>query len=166
MPAAAALRLIREHRRVRYSIRPMTAADATAIAAWRYRGEYGFYDVDQDPDDLAELLDPAEWGTRYFAADAQGGLAGYFVFKQSGDEVEIGLGLRPDLTGRGLGAGFLDAGLRFAADRYHPARTTLSVAAFNARAITVYERAGFRAVERYEHTTNGGLHPFIRMERP
>jgi hypothetical protein len=27
------------------------------------------------------------------------------------------------------------------------------------------ERAGFRAVERYEHSTNGGLHPFIRMER-
>jgi ribosomal-protein-alanine N-acetyltransferase len=151
---------------VRYSIRPMTAADAAAIAAWRYPGEYGFYDVDQDPGDLAELLDPAEWGTRYFAADAAGELAGYFVFKHGGGQVEVGLGLEPELTGRGLGAGFLDAGLRFAAERYGAGRTTLAVAAFNARAIKVYERAGFRVVERYEHATNGAVHPFIRMERP
>jgi [ribosomal protein S18]-alanine N-acetyltransferase len=150
---------------VRFEIRPMTAADAGAIAAWHYPGEYRFYDADQDPDDLAELLDPAEWGTRYFAADAAGGLAGYFVFKHRDAEVEIGLALRPDLTGRGLGAGFLEAGLRFAAERYGAARTVVAVAAFNRRAIAVYERAGFRAVERYEHATNGGVHPFIRMER-
>jgi hypothetical protein len=44
-----------------FTIRPMTAADAHAVAAWRYPGEYSFYDA--DPDDLAELLDPAEWAT-------------------------------------------------------------------------------------------------------
>jgi len=150
---------------VNYAIRPLTAADADAIAGWRYPGEYRFYDFDQDPDDLAELLDPAEWGTRYFAADVHGELAGYLIFKQHDDEVEIGLGLRPDLTGRGHGAGFLEAGLCFAADRYGTRRAALTVAAFNRRAIRVYERAGFRAARRYEHATNGGVHPFIRMER-
>jgi [ribosomal protein S18]-alanine N-acetyltransferase len=39
------------------------------------------------------------------------------------------------------------------------------VAAFNRRAITVYERAGFQEVERFEHVTNGGRHAFIRMAR-
>ena len=142
----------------------MTAADADAIAGWRYPGEYRFYDADRDPDDLAELLDPAEWGTRYFAVDAGGELVGDFVFKPGGDRVEIGLGLRPDLTGRGLGLEFLAAGLRFAAARYGTERAALAVAAFNRRAITVYERAGFRIVRRYEHATNGGVHDFIRME--
>jgi [ribosomal protein S18]-alanine N-acetyltransferase len=52
-----------------FAIRPMTAADAHAIAAWRYPAEYSFYDANADLDDLAELLDPAEWGQRYFAAD-------------------------------------------------------------------------------------------------
>ena len=40
---------------------------------------------------------------------------------------------------------------------------TLEVAAFNSRAIVVYERAGFVEVERFEHHTNGALHPFVRM---
>jgi [ribosomal protein S18]-alanine N-acetyltransferase len=54
----------------------MTAADAEAIAAWRYPEPYSFYDWDQDPDDLAELLDPSGWGRTYFAADEGGRLAG------------------------------------------------------------------------------------------
>jgi [ribosomal protein S18]-alanine N-acetyltransferase len=64
----------------------MTAADAHAVAAWRYRGEYSFYNADAEPDDLAELLDPAEWGYRYFAADElrQHKLAGFLVVKLTG----------------------------------------------------------------------------------
>jgi ribosomal-protein-alanine N-acetyltransferase len=146
----------------RFAIRPMTERDAQAIAAWRYPGEYAFYDLAGDPADLAELLDPGRWGRDYFAADDEDGvLAGFLVIKRRGGFTEIGLGLRPDLTGRGLGGAFLEAGVAFA----RPGPFVLHVAAFNARAITVYERAGFVAVEHYEHFTNGALHPFIRMER-
>jgi ribosomal-protein-alanine N-acetyltransferase len=146
----------------RFAIRPMTERDARAIAEWRYPGEYAFYDADADPRDLAELLDATRWGREYFAADGEdGALAGFWVVKPRGAFKEIGLGLRPDLTGRGLGSAFLDAGLAFVA----PGPYALHVVAFNARAIKVYERAGFVAVERYEHFTNGALHPFIRMER-
>lgn len=144
-----------------FAIRAMTAEDAEAIAAWHYPGPYAFYDWEQDPGDLAELLDPSEWGRRYFAADADGELAGFFVFNPGAGSTEIGLGLRPDLTGRGLGGRFLEAGLRFAgAERY-----TLAVAAFNRRAILVYERAGFVVTDRYTHRTNGADHAFLRMER-
>ncbi|HEX8123064.1 MAG TPA: GNAT family protein [Solirubrobacteraceae bacterium] len=128
-------------------------------------GAYDFYDADADPADLAELLDPGEWGTRYFAADgADGRLAGFFVFKRAGDGVvELGLGLRPDLAGAGIGAAFVAEGLRYATSTLGAASFTLAVAAFNARAIKVYERLGFREVERYDHETNGGVHPFVRM---
>jgi [ribosomal protein S18]-alanine N-acetyltransferase len=149
-----------------FVIRPMTADDAQAVAAWRYDEPYAFYDWDRDPDDLAELLDPAQWGRRYFSADdVDGELAGFFVIKPADGVAEIGLGLRPALTGRGLGASFLDAGLRFAAQRFGAHDFAVAVAAFNRRAITVYERAGFREVRRYEHATNGAVHDFVWMTR-
>jgi [ribosomal protein S18]-alanine N-acetyltransferase len=149
-----------------YAIRPMTAADAQAIAAWRYPEPYAFYDSAADPADLAELLDPAEWGRRYFAADdAAGELVGLFVFKIEDGTVEIGLGLRPDLTGQGLGLRFVEAGVDYAVTVLGATEVALAVAAFNRRAITVYERAGFRAVKRYRHETNGGVHDFVRMSR-
>ena len=145
-------------------IRAMTAVDATAIAAWHYDGIYSFYDWDQDEDDLAELLDPSEWGRRYFAVDRDARLAGFFVVKLEDGIAVLGLGLRPDLTGRGLGAELLATGLRFA-EGLGAERCTLAVAAFNRRAITVYERAGFAEVSRYRHRTNGGIHDFVRMRR-
>jgi ribosomal-protein-alanine N-acetyltransferase len=55
--------------------------------------------------------------------------------------------------------------LRFASAALGAQSYTLVVAAFNRRAITVYERAGFQEVERFEHFTNGGFHAFIRMTR-
>jgi ribosomal-protein-alanine N-acetyltransferase len=152
---------------VEFTIRPMTARDAYAVAAWRYPDEYSFYDADADPDDLAELLDPTEWGRRYFAADemTQHRLAGFLVVKLTGTVAEIGLGLRPGLTGHGLGESFVRTCLRFASAALGAQSYILAVAAFNRRAVAVYERAGFQEVERFEHVTNGGLHAFIRMAK-
>jgi ribosomal-protein-alanine N-acetyltransferase len=100
------------------------------------------------------------------AADAAAiALAGFVVLTPRGERTEIGLGLRPTLTGSGHGAALVQAGLRFATERLGARRFELNVAAFNARAITVYERAGFREVRRFDHRTNGALHPFVRMER-
>ena len=79
--------------------------------------------------------------------------------------MDIGLGLHPDLTGRGLDGSFLQARLDYACARFSPERFTLSVATFNTRAITVYERAGFSATRVYLHSTNGREWEFVDMER-
>ena len=148
-------------------IAPMSQEDAEAIAGWRYDPPYDFYDADADHRDLAELLDPELRGDRYFSArDGSGELVGYFGFGYSDGVAGIGVGLRPDLTGRGLGLSFLEQGLAFAKERYAPARYRLSVAAFNKRAITVYERAGFARTRSFAHETNGGVFRFVEMERP
>ena len=98
--------------------------------------------------------------------DDAGELVGHFSFKPKEHRVlEIGLGLRPDLTGRGLGASFLTAGLEFARDRFAPQRFVLSVATFNERAIKVYERAGFARGRVYMHWTGGEEWEFIEMSR-
>lgn len=145
----------------------MTQDEAEVIAGWSYDPPYDFYDWLSDQHDLGELLDPALRGDRYFSAnDATGELIGFFGFGCEGDVVGVGVGLRPDLTGRGLGLAFLEQGLDFARARFAPTGFKLSVAAFNQRAITVYERSGFVVTRRFTHETNGGSFPFVEMERP
>jgi [ribosomal protein S18]-alanine N-acetyltransferase len=145
----------------------LTQEEAEAIAEWHYPDPYSFYDWSADPDDLRELLDPALRGDAYWAVrDDEGELVGHFSFKPKEDAVEIGLGLRPDLTGRGLGAAFLASGLEFGRTRFTPDRFTLAVATFNERAINVYERAGFGRDRVYMHSTNGGEWEFLEMSRP
>jgi ribosomal-protein-alanine N-acetyltransferase len=149
-----------------YLFRPMSEEEAREIAAWHYEAPYDFYDTVNDPDDLAELLDPQQREDAYFSAfDERGALVGFFQFEKKGQSVDVGLGLRPDLTSKGLGLEFLLAGLEFARRRFSPASFRLSVATFNERAIRVYERAGFRRVEIFTHSTNGGDHPFLLMTR-
>jgi len=150
-----------------FRFRLMSQADADAIARWHYPDPYAFYDWTADPDDLAELLDSTTRGDDYFAVeDDAGSLIGFFHYKRPhGASLEIGLGLHPDWTGQGLGKGFLEAGLEYGRRRFAPAQFTLTVASFNRRAITVYERAGFAPVRVFTHWTNGREWEFIEMRR-
>lgn len=144
----------------------MAQEDAEAVAGWRYPEPFSFYDWTADQDDLAELLDADLRGEAYFAVeDDEGQLVGYFSFKPEGRTLVVGLGLRPDLTGRGLGGGFFAAGLDYGRERFAPERFSLAVATFNERAIKVYERAGFERARVYMHETNGGEWEFVEMCR-
>ena len=160
-----------------YRFRQMDDADARKISAWRYEPPYDFYDVAKDPEDLEELLD-AKKRQDYFAAFSGDGdeLVGFLCFGAEaqvpggpygdGDELDVGLGLRPDLTGKGLGLPFLLSGLEFARRGFSPAGFRLSVATFNERAMRVYERAGFRRGDVFTRFGTGGVEqPFLVMRR-
>jgi ribosomal-protein-alanine N-acetyltransferase len=150
-----------------FQFRRMNQEYARAIANWRYPGIYAFYDAEQDPEDLRELLDSSNWEERYFAVvDQANDLVGFFSFEQGeGGVVTIGLGLKPDHTGNGLGQAFVASGLAFARERFRPTTFRLSVATFNRRAIKTYERAGFIPDGVFMNDTNGGRHEFLRMVR-
>jgi ribosomal-protein-alanine N-acetyltransferase len=102
---------------------------------------------------------------RFFAAvDEHGDVVGFYYFEEKPPDLDYGLGLRPDLTGQGRGAEFFLAGLEFAHARYRPRRVFLHVAAFNERARTVYERAGFRVVSSHVRSFDRfGDVPFLTM---
>ena len=122
-------------------IEPMRDEDFDELNTWRYEPPYDFYNADEEG-----RLNPE----RYFAVrDEDGELIGFYYYEQKPDALEYGLGLRPDLTGRGFGLGFFRAGLAFGRERYRPPFVRLFVAAFNERAIKVYERAGFRETGRH-----------------
>ena len=140
-----------------WSIHPASKAAFKEMATWRYPPPYDFYDGDAEP-----VRNPE----RFFEVrDQEGRLVGFYYLEARGDEVEYGLGLRPDLTGQGLGLRFVMAGLAFAEQRYRPQRVVLSVAAFNERAKRVYEHAGFHQVSSHvRHFDRFGDVPFLTME--
>jgi len=151
----------------RWALAPMTQAEAEEIAAWRYPGEYRFYDADFLADDLSELLEPARRGDQYYSAHGpDGSIEGFAQLKRrsGGDEIEIGLGLRPDLTGCGLGAAFTEAVVELVRAVRDPRRVTLAVVAWNVRAITVYDRVGFVETGREVRSFAGRDWEFIHME--
>ena len=150
---------------IEFVIRPMSDASAQAIAGWRYPKPYDFYNAVPDDPDLADLLSADFRRGRYFEVDdAAGDLVGFFEFKHEVTPLEIGLGLRPDLTGHGLGLSFVQAGMDFAREEFGATSLSLAVTTFNARARKVYERAGFQPVETYLHRINGIDHEFLRMQ--
>ena len=158
-----------------YVFEPMSDEQARAVVAWRYEAPYDFYDVANDREGLEELLGPPERREGYYAVLSDDELVGFFCYGSGGrlqgfdypddGSVDVGLGLRPDLTGRGRGLGFVWAGLEFGRRSFSPAGFRLFVATFNERAIRVYELAGFRRVEVFVRHREGVDQPFLLMTR-
>lgn len=65
--------------------------------------------MENDPEDFEEIITPRLRANKnYQILDDKDELAGYFCLDRLSEEkVEVGLGLRPDLTGRGLGLNFV-----------------------------------------------------------
>lgn len=153
-----------------YRFEMLRWSDLRAIRHWRYEGIYAFYDPDVLPMAALILLRaPLRMvGLEAFCVwdDARRERIGLFTYIRRDKSVEIGLAMRPDQTGHGLGLSFVTAGMDFARARYAPARFTLDVAVFNERARTVYERAGFRPLETFTRMTHIGPRDFLAMARP
>lgn len=171
---------------VAFTFQPVDEVAARAITGWRYPEPYAFYNLSATASSLEhaavvrELLDPA---LRYYAVwCAREGalLAGFCCFGPAArvgisrqpavyagsDLLDIGLGLRPDLTGRGLGGAFLRSVLVFGTEQFAPGGFRLTVATFNQRAIRVYERAGFAPDHRVLLESSRGPREFLVMTRP
>ena len=103
----------------------MTEADARVIQTWKYVEPYTIYSYIASEEGLAELLETRS--PHYAVRDERGELVGFFCYGTSAQVwnndvpalyaedriVDIGLGMRPDLTGKGLGLAFVNAGLAF-----------------------------------------------------
>ena len=148
-----------------YILQPMTQEQAEDIAYnWHYEEPYSFYNMEADEEDLEEFLDPVSRKDEYYVVMEKEKLIGFFSFTFVAPQVmDIGLGMHPNLTGKGKGIDFLKAGLQFAQSMFQPATITLSVATFNKRAIALYKQIGFKELETFNQTTNGGSYEFVKM---
>ncbi len=137
----------------------MTAAFAADIVTWRYPAPYDCYDMTgADP----AFIVSDESG--YFALTDAGRLIGFRSFGADGQvpggsyddsALDTGGGLRPELTGQGLGREAIGTGLEFGRRRFAPAAFRVTVAAFNLRAQRVVTSLGFRVTDSFAATTDG-----------
>jgi len=149
------------------TIIPMTPEYAQQVSTWKYGAGYSFYDRDRWGFDA--YLDEYHFA----CVDSTGVLHAYYCFgcgaqiptvegnAYEEDYLDIGLYLRPDLCGKGLGRGYLEIGLQFAQITYKTDRFRLTVASFNERAIKAYSRAGFQPLR--EVTNSYFLNEFVIM---
>ncbi len=168
---------------MKFTFSLMSEADAQDVSMWRYEAPYDVYnttmlrDDSKEEPDITELLDRDS--PYYTVRDEQGELVGYFCYGTAGQPwgvsepalyvedrvIVIGLALRPDLTGKGVGLSFVNAGLAFAREQFAPTMFRLYVMTFNQRAIRVYERAGFHNVGKITVHNMHGPMEFVEMER-
>lgn len=150
-----------------FDFQALTQSNALVIAnQWKYDGVYSFYDMTADLEDYEEFVDEGLRNANdHYQAMADGGLAGFFYVVQDGPVIEIGLGLRPDLCGKGMGKEFVDQMISLIEAHYHFDKLVMHVAAFNQRAVKVYRSCGFRDVKVIEQSSNGGVYEFLVMEK-
>ena len=131
---------------------------AQAILQWQYPPPYDFYNLTASELEniLPYLLDPANAFHGLF--DSEGRLLAFCSFGPDGQvsggdyrlpALDIGLGLRPDLTGQGHGSEYVNAVIDFDHQTFTPAQLRVTIAEFNARALRVWEKAGFWRVQMF-----------------
>ena len=148
--------------------RSLTEADKRAICAWRYGGDYAIYELppyETLEQEKREFMDPAaeKHYLGFFHGDM---LVGYVNLRERGDQALVGVGVAPDLCGRGYGQAILEQVFRLSQERYPGKPLCLEVRVWNRRAIRCYHRAGFRIEgEPYQRVTPTGPGLFYWMTR-
>ncbi|SHJ82454.1 Ribosomal protein S18 acetylase RimI [Clostridium cavendishii DSM 21758] len=144
---------------MKMNIEPMNYDGAKQISKWIYKEPYSIYSMDGSENCISELLN----GTYFLVSDEENNIIGYYCFGESAqvpvenkfgvynckDIIDIGLGIKPNLCGQGIGLEFLSNGLNFANNKLSVKRIRLTVAAFNQRAIKVYKSAGFEKINSF-----------------
>ncbi|GGF95082.1 GNAT family N-acetyltransferase [Paenibacillus aceti] len=158
---------------MRYSFNKITREAAIVISKWEYPPPYNFYNMDPSEEGLADLLN----GDYYSATDEAGNIAGFFChglsarvsggyragFYEDRERLDIGLAMKPSLTGQGLGRTFVQEGMSYLQQQLGRTRFRLVVATFNERAKRVYEENGFTPIGTVLSAVNGEDVEFLCM---
>ncbi|NMG22412.1 GNAT family N-acetyltransferase [Brasilonema bromeliae] len=143
---------------------PMNFESACVILTWQYDEPYNFYNLDSGEisESVQQFLDPHN--AYYTITNGHNDLIAYCCFgpdaRVSGGDysveaVDVGLGIRPNLTRRGLGLRVVDAVMNFAQNKFTPILFRVTVADFNKQALRICEKAGFQTAQRFQRDLDG-----------
>lgn len=139
-----------------FILSPLDPALAEELSRWRYEPPFDFYNWSswEVMQQLGLEFGDADIRLRQYAAvrNADGLFVGFAQFFSLLGVIRLGLGLRPDLCGLGMGLRFVQAIVEEALRRAPGDEIDLEVHVWNSRAIRTYEKAGFVITDTYERT--------------
>jgi [ribosomal protein S18]-alanine N-acetyltransferase len=150
-------------------VRPLQARDAQAIADWRYQGPWSVYDSRPGDDPLSAVA-----GYDAIVDDA-GRLVGFVCVGQEARVpglaeadgiVDIGVGMRPDLVGRGLGRQFGAVVLDHLRSRCGDRPLRAVVQGWNERSLRLARGLGFCDAGTHQCVQDGQQVRYAVLVRP
>ncbi len=148
--------------------RPFTVAEAREATSWCYPSPHDVYNL--APSAAALFLDRSSADHGYYpAVDTDGALVGFAVVgleaRIRGQQVvagtlDVGAGVRPDVTSRGVGTELLAQLLDLGQRRWAPTTFRVAVAEFNTRSLALCARAGFTKTGELD---GPGSRPFAEL---
>lgn len=149
-------------------IEKLTEERAKQACAWKYEGEYSVYNFTWEEaveQNWSITVPEARESDFHAVTDEHGDLIGFFRMTKDGKEkIEIGLGLKPDYCGHGIGKDFVKLITQYTSDIYPGRRIYMEVRTFNKRAVKCYEACGYKAVLQHRKELPSGSSEYFLME--
>jgi len=151
-----------------YILNILTEDQAKEICRWRYEEEYAIYNF-SDWNVVVEskwnlsIKDKRE--SEFISVLIDNELVAYGRISTKENKVFIGIGLKPQCCGKGLGKDIMNLLVMEGKRRFPNYVIALEVRSFNKRAVNCYKSEGFEIKEKYiKKTFNGDIDEFYYME--
>ncbi|MBI9045021.1 MAG: GNAT family N-acetyltransferase [Anaerolineaceae bacterium] len=140
--------------------RIVSKEDAASFLKWQYTEPYQVYNYDPKrfEEDLAYHINPKN---NLYSIYLDGELAGYCSFGHDAqvpggdyslEAMDIGLMIKPEITGQGQGGKFAADVIQYGIALNKPKTLRVTIADFNKRAMRVWEKQGFERIQEFERT--------------
>lgn len=154
--------------------RPADEKSAREFVQWKYESPYDVYNC--PPEDVEKAIqyniDPVN--NLYSMFNQNEELIGYCSYGRdaqvpggdySEEALDIGMMIKPELTGQGMGAAYAEEVIRNGVNKYEPKKLRVTIAAFNKRAMRTWEKNGFQQAQSFKRNNSEDGMEFVIMTK-
>jgi [ribosomal protein S18]-alanine N-acetyltransferase len=130
---------------------------ATTICGWKYPEPYDVYNITES--EVTQQIDYMVYDKNQFCSIYRGSeLCGFISVGKDAlvkggnyqeEAIDVGMGLKPDITGKGTGAWYVSKVVEYIISEHKPERIRVTIAEFNNRAIKVWLKNEFQIVQKF-----------------
>ncbi len=148
---------------MKLSFRLITEDDVKQLLSWQYAPPYDIYNFEGEVSEceIEYYLNPQFHF--HVIVDNTDSIIAFCSFGMDGqvtggdyseNALDIGLGVRPDLTNQGKGINYVQSVINFAIETFNPTALRVTIAEFNVRAQKVWQKIGFVKISKFQSHRN------------